>query len=535
MAMQAGALVALVVMSAGVALAAPANASGGTAALRVNDTNAIGAVGDGLLSLDEAIRLGNGTLSLSSLSPAERAQVDGAPGAGSGDLIQVVLGAQGVITVSPSAPGASALTRLVGNDGDTLDGGGAALTGQAPVGIGLLLSSSDLTVEHLTISGFDEDLVVDAGGRSLQDVRISHMHLLPARLGDLVVASRSSNGSLSGVTIADNVIEGGSTSDSLELVVIAASQAQTGKVDNTVLQDVLFARNEVLGGFEGLYVYGGVALGGTFDNAVTRRVRIIDNDFHGSSDASLNAAGAEGVGLVGTNSGIDRLTIAGNRIAANNWGLSIWGGEAFVGGVVQHGYVRHVDINDNTIVGITGNTSQCLVLEAGRADSLGAVTGSEITDAHVVGNHVSSCGVSGITVHAGFSGSGAVATGNTVSSVEIAHNDITSTPLGLVIRGGLSRYVDTTIRAVPGILTPGSLTRGNVSSGILVLGNRLTDDPEAIRLVGGEVQALGGISSANQVGPVSFVGNLVTGGSCTASADAGTGATGNVLLGACPS
>lgn len=43
----------------------------------VNDPNSHGAVGDGLLSLDEAIRLANGTLMTTQLSPAEQARIQG--------------------------------------------------------------------------------------------------------------------------------------------------------------------------------------------------------------------------------------------------------------------------------------------------------------------------------------------------------------------------------------------------------------------------------------------------------------------------
>ena len=49
----------------------PAAATSNDATLDVNDTSAIGTVGDSKLSIDEAIRLANGSLSLSRLSSAE--------------------------------------------------------------------------------------------------------------------------------------------------------------------------------------------------------------------------------------------------------------------------------------------------------------------------------------------------------------------------------------------------------------------------------------------------------------------------------
>src|SRR3954454_10154325 len=47
--------------------------------LLVNDSDTASSVGDSLLSLDEAIRLANGSLALPSLSAAERQQVRGRP------------------------------------------------------------------------------------------------------------------------------------------------------------------------------------------------------------------------------------------------------------------------------------------------------------------------------------------------------------------------------------------------------------------------------------------------------------------------
>src|SRR5436190_631376 len=88
-------VLAAVVSSGLLAVVAPegraASAGSKGATLLVNDTDAVGMVGDNKLSLDEAIRLANGSLRQSQLSQAERQQVRGMPGPGAPDLIKVVL------------------------------------------------------------------------------------------------------------------------------------------------------------------------------------------------------------------------------------------------------------------------------------------------------------------------------------------------------------------------------------------------------------------------------------------------------------
>jgi hypothetical protein len=94
-----------------------------SATLLVNDTSAVGTVGDNHLSLEEAIGLANGSLALGKLSKAERAQVHGTPGPGTPDLIKVALPRGTVISAQ------AALSVIRGNTDDTIDGNGATLSG----------------------------------------------------------------------------------------------------------------------------------------------------------------------------------------------------------------------------------------------------------------------------------------------------------------------------------------------------------------------------------------------------------------------
>jgi hypothetical protein len=106
-------------------LAALASPPAGHTAV-VNDPASHGTLGDALLSLDEAIRVGNGTLTLASLSAAERAQISGS----GPDLAEIVIDAAITPLITLQAP----LTAIVGAASNTghIEVRGIAAAGIAP-------------------------------------------------------------------------------------------------------------------------------------------------------------------------------------------------------------------------------------------------------------------------------------------------------------------------------------------------------------------------------------------------------------------
>ncbi len=97
--------------------------------LFVDDSRARGSLGDELLSLAEAVRLANGSLSLAQLSPEEAQHISGTPGPASVDRIQVDLGEGGRIVADPPAsPGSPVIPYLIDNDGDCLDSMGVVIS-----------------------------------------------------------------------------------------------------------------------------------------------------------------------------------------------------------------------------------------------------------------------------------------------------------------------------------------------------------------------------------------------------------------------
>jgi hypothetical protein len=222
-------------------------------------------------------------------------------------------------------------------------------------------------------------------------------------------------------------------------VSISAAAAVGKSVSDTSLQNVLFTRNEVARGFEGLYVNGGVSYLGSFDSANTRGVRILNNYFHDISDASIGIVGAETVGGAGTNSDIRDITIAGNRIAAHGWGIGTWGGEAFAAARAQAGTVRNLSIVDNDIVGegaaVPGDLPWCIVLEAGRSDFAATAPDNAISNVQITGNRMTNCPQAGIAVHAADPLlTGNVANDNLVSRVSITRNEVTDSTVGIALR-----------------------------------------------------------------------------------------------------
>jgi hypothetical protein len=120
----------------------------------VNDPLSHGAVGDGLLSLDEAIRLHNGTLPLAALSAAELAQLSLIPGTGStSDVtwIDIDGGDTPVITIqqdlSPVLDTPFGLLIRGFGDRPVLDFSGPNLTR------GMLAPANSLSLENLTFQG----------------------------------------------------------------------------------------------------------------------------------------------------------------------------------------------------------------------------------------------------------------------------------------------------------------------------------------------------------------------------------------------
>lgn len=539
-------LIALATLDAGTAQAQARGASA-KAVLIVNDTNAIGAVGDALLSLDEAIRLSNGSLALNALSATERAQVKGAPGAKSPDRITMTAGA--TVTV----PKGAAVSSLIGNEGDTLDGNGATLVSSTPgKGVGISISSSNFFLTGFQARNFDPAVRVDFGGRSLRNISLSKLRLAGSDGSLLTASALSSNGSLKGLQVTDSSFEFDGEKGNHVYIGSAAGAVGSAAITNTLLEDALFSRNQLKGGAIGMYIHGTLS-GVNTTNATTRKVTVSDNRFTGQSDSPVNLAGAlPAVGATHSNVTLENILVTGNQLEAANWG--IWmGHETFGFGIApttaKGSFWRNISITNNivTLGSHPGKKAHCITLETG-ADSPGdTASGNVIENVTISGNDVRGCrnaadGLgTGIIVYAGrnlFFADRDISTntGNIARNLTIKNNRVENSDRGIVVGGGYSLSVGDKIpesgRAALARLS--GAVSGNILSGVRITGNELKNNRTGIRVIGGEGLA-GSRVTGNSATVTQIVGNRISGAAiaCETIANAGA-ATGNTLKANCP-
>jgi hypothetical protein len=458
-----------------------------------------------------------------------------------------------VLSPGTTIAASDALSVVKGNTGDTINGNGVTLAGDG-IGTAMTLSSSDLTLTNLTIKGFGGDLVVDPAGQSLHHLTVTKVHLDPAPNGALLVGSSKSKGRLNGLVITNSFFDGGiestagfisratkgvfqtdggeGQSDAALLTVgIGAGFANSSSpVNNASLDNVLFAHNEITNGFEGLYVFGGLAQRSEVTRSLTQNVRILDNKFPNVPDASLNAIGSEGIGS-GSDNGVEHLTISGNDVTASDWGIALWGGETYADGFSQNNYVTDVGISNNKVVGAPGTslagTSDCIDLEgAWTTIGQGVQSGSSISDVRITDNQVSgNCSV-GIKATGGVAEipPNAATAGNSVHDVSIRGNEVRDVAIGLQFEGGYSLAPDTTLVA------------GNAVHTVDVSNNNFDGDGSGtgIDMIGG-VAGGGSDVTSNSVAGITFEGNDVHGysTSCTSTLNSGA-ADGNYNDVSCP-
>lgn len=494
------------------------------AVLRVNDSNSNGPVGDSTLSLDEAIRLSNGSLDLHSLSAAERSQINGTPGARSPDRIEIAAGS--TVTV----PQGQSISALVGNDGDTLNGNGATLkSAVSKKGVGLVVASSDFTMTGLQVRDFETAVQVDFGGRNLKNIRLEKLQLFAI----LTASALTSNGSLRGLSVTDNVFDGLSDGN-LVFIGSAAPVPGSPPVDNTLLENVEISRNQFKNGSHGIYLHGTLS-GVNTTKATTRNVTLTDNIFTRQANSPLNIAGAlPSIGATHANVTVENVLVARNRIQATSWG--IWmGHETFGLGVarstVTKSLMRNVTVRENIITqGFPGDIMQCIALETAPEFPGEVATENMIENVTIANNDITGCknpqglGV-GVIVDAGRPSfirgdATTTATNNSMRNINILNNVIRNSDRGIVAGGGHAPR--------PGVAT------GNKLEGLRISGNRLTNNTTGIRVIGGD-GVPGSTVTGNSVTKVTIASNRVEGSKapCEAVANAGV-ATGNTLDGTCP-
>ena len=485
------------------------------ATLGVDDASATGFVGDARLSLGEAIRLAGGQLSLVALSDAERAHVDGAPGASSADLIRVELGAGA--TLATPAGVAFGLPALVGNEGDVLDGGGAVLhaAGPLPAGaIGLLTLSSEIEVRRFSFEGYPLGLVVAGtpGAADLEDIRISENRFSDYDSGLVVVPNPNGSKGLRGLLIERNRFVAGPEATNA-IVVIGGSPDTPGAVASDYgVEDVVIRQNTIRGGNGGIAVFGGMARPGTtVRNGRLDGLRIVGNDARGLFDLSI-AVFAGFANRGGTVSGIELsdVLIAGNRIASDGTpSTHIWvvAGTTFdePGGLVENNRLHDVTITRNRTSG-GGECSGGIQLQASQNELGGGAVRANLLDLVVAfSNSVSGCR-NGLGVFAGVAAAGhGLVEGNELRRVFLFGNHLTNNGQSVNLIAGVG--VESSAAPLPS--SEPAAVRENLLHAVGAFGNHIRGGIDAILAIGGASNSTSDAVTGNVVEDSRESGNFV--------------------------
>jgi CSLREA domain-containing protein len=460
------------------------------ATLGVDDPSSTGVVGDDLLSLSEAIRLAGGLLSPLALSEAERARIDGEPGANSPDLIRVELGEGAILTTPAGAPFGPVLN---GNEGDVLDGGGAILraTGALPPGaIGLVTRSSRIEIRRFSFEGYPFGLIVSGSPEAtdLEDIRISENTFSDYETGVVIAPNPNGSKGLRGLLIDGNRFVAGAGSINA-IVVLGASPRVPGEVAaDYVVEDVVIRKNEIRGGFGGIAFFGGQPAPETIvRDGRLAGLRIVGNDIRDVFDLSISVyAGFANRGGVISGVELSDVKIAGNRIASEGTpSTHIWvvpGAAVFEpGGLVENNVIRDVSIVRNRTSG-GGECTGGIQIQASQNElGGGVVRGNLLERVRVYDNSVSDC-VNGIGVFSGLAAAGhGLVEGNEIREVLLLGNRLTGNRAGVNMISGLG--VEASAGPLPS--SEPALIRGNLLHSISVVGNQIRGGVDGVLAIGG--------------------------------------------------
>lgn len=537
--------VSLLAASAGTALAAP-DGAGRPAVVTVTDPAGIGAVGNGRLSLAEAIRLANGSLAVTELDAGERRNVKGHPGRGRGDLVrtaipQIMLPAGSTPTV-PSIGHedvASLLPTLVGNDGDVFDGGGTVLAngedGGPISGLAMRITSSGFTLRGWTLRRFYNAVDVKAPNSSgLADVVLTGNRLEDG--GGIFVDAVAADGSLVTVrriNISNNTILGAPEFGrkhpapifTLPILIIAHADYDPD-FDPTAtgpsrVEDVMIARNTVRGyGTGGSISVTSSTTPAPSTDAHMARISVLGNDVEipdGGVDPGFMIWGAANLQGQASNITMKDVVVSGNRFAG--------GTLPFYAAVTEHvfGAAETNDVHwdglrftDNRLESLGECRIGLMITSAFQELGGGLVRNSNLRNLEIARNTVTGCPTGMLVTPAVFLAGAGVSTQTTITGARITDNTIVGAVDGILAAGGV-----VTISPLTPVGTPGAAATGNRFADLRVTGNRISATRHGVRLHGGFVEAAGGnLVVANTLSRALASGNTVTGPStCTASAD----------------
>ncbi len=511
--------------------------------LRVTDSHAIGAVGDDALSLVEALQIAGGLLAVAELSSAERLLISGTPGPESADTIRVAL-ANGDRIEAPSQTipdgpewfplfPSSSLPDIVGNEGDVLEGAGYTFSNgpaDGPLGgLGLVIRSSDFTIQNLVFERFAEMLSISPSDESgLQGITIRGNSFLNG--GGLGLGATAANGSrslLRGVRISNNEFLGpsefgGRFPRNIHSAIGGVATPLSAPPDEQAnrLENLTISGNRIRGYFGAVQLMALQSFTGN-SNGVMRNIRIIGNDItipNYAGDPAIYIWGAVTLGGMSSNALIESLEIADNEIAGSGYVVLVTGVENVSGQnlLSENHVIRDVSIHGNTIRPVNDCGIGILVMSSFTEMSSGSALDNRVEALDISANEIHDCEL-GILVTPMLNwGAAGASMGNSMENVTIIENSITGARTGIIASGGTILANELGLED-----SPEATVAGNYLRGLEISRNSLGSTQEGFALYGGAAIEAPGSVTQNELVAARALSNTVPADIplCTAAAN----------------
>jgi hypothetical protein len=497
---------------AGCAIGQEVAGRGAGASYRVDDIVAVGTVADERLSLAEAIRLANGSLSEQALSDAERRQIAraGRPGA---TTISIVIGKGRTIRQDAALP---SLERV---DGLTLDGGGAVLLAQGELtkGKGLVVASSRVTIRDIAVLGHETPILIRPSAAGLaEDIAIAGVRVMPRNLGiHLLAQSKDWSGVLRRVSITDSTIDGPDAEMAKSLPFASANNGVriegyssadgpgAGEIDG-----VTIARNSF-----GLALAEGVDMTGTSaaspadrestaPRGIVRNVTVRGNRFSSCGDICVLGYGGMAVGKDAANGLLADLTVEDNEMLVKGNGLYVVGSYTLMKASTRHNLATRLVIRRNSVAPVPGGKCEGFgfALMGHSSDLADGAGEGMVRDVRITGNTVRGCprGIALGGVKSGGTGKMTVE-GAGVEQVRVTGNRLIDNEAGMeivgasVFKGGLMKFR-------PAGQADSAIFRNNFVRDVRVEANSFSQAGENVIVAG---------ASSSDVGAYTLSGNHV--------------------------
>ena len=472
---------AFLLMIGGVQPGQAAASVGAGATLTVNDADGLGRVGDKRLSLAEAIRLANGSLTLTQLSKAERRQVRGSPGPAAADLIRFSVRGDAVrlpvqILAKPDQPFAplivnSLMPILRDNDGDTIGGRGVRLTNGAddmrdtvnavplfkgaPIGgLGLIVESANVTIKDVAFERFATPLSFRSadGKKVLSGMRVTgNKFHNGGGITFSAVTAAGERGTLRDLVISDNDFRGprqfGEEFPSMLHSAMSIVGVDNGVKDTSasapdgVVEDVTIARNSVKDFAGGVHVMPLQTVFAPNRGARLSRLTVAGNDIallDEATDPAIYLWGAVAVNGHASDVSVSDVLVEGNKVVGNGFIVFIAGVEALMGGEQppRNIHMQGIRVRGNQI-SPRKSCSVGIATIGGFPEMNGPpVTEISVSDVEVSGNTVAGCATGLLASPVVNVGAPGKSTGNMVRGIKYDGNTITGAKTGILVAGG---------------------------------------------------------------------------------------------------